>query len=48
MAFVDVASGLTLNRRPMCPIHAFAAAARAFVDMERPGLDPLTVILAPL
>lgn len=45
---LEVSSGLTVSREPMCPVHAYDMVRRAFRDVDRPPGELMTVILAPL
>lgn len=45
---VTEASGETVSRRAMCPVHAFEAVGWAFSSVDRPDEEPKTVIVTPL
>lgn len=48
MAFISFATGKTTRKETVCPVHAFESLGRAFVDVNRPNRELLTVVVTPL
>ena len=46
--FISFATGKTTRKETVCPVHAFESLGRAFVDVNRPNRELLTVVVTPL